>query len=75
MIEVLEGFPQNVIAFSAKGRVTKSDYDDVLIPKVKAALARQGKIRCYYELTSQFSGIEPGAVWEDFKLGMEHLSR
>ena len=44
MIEVLEGFPGNVIAFSAKGRVTKSDYDDVLIPKVKAALARQRKI-------------------------------
>jgi hypothetical protein len=75
MIEILEGFPDSVIAFAAKGRVTRNDYDDVLIPKLKEALARRKRVRCYYELGSSFAGIEAAAAWEDFKLGIEHLSR
>lgn len=75
MIEMLEGFPDGVVAAVAKGRVTKRDYDDVLIPAVAAALGRRQKIRCYYELGAQFSGMDTGAVWEDFRLGIESLSR
>ena len=29
----------------------------------------------YYETAADFSGIDPGAMWEDFKVGMEHLTR
>jgi hypothetical protein len=75
MIEHIEGFPDNVVALAAKGRLTKQDYDQVLIPQVEAALQRHPKIRLYYELGSQFSGIDPGAAWEDFRIGMEHLTR
>jgi hypothetical protein len=75
MIRILDGFPDNVVALAATGRVTKGDYDEVLIPKVNETLARQGKIRCYYEIGPEFSGFEPSAVWEDLKLGVEHLSR
>ena len=58
----------------ARGRVTRSDYDGVLIPKVREAFASHGKVRCYYELGAAFESIDPGAMWEDFKVGMEHLS-
>lgn len=75
MIEILEGFPDDVVAFAARGCVTKGDYDGVLIPKVRQALGRREKIRLYYELGPDFSGIEPGAAWEDLKLGMDYLSR
>lgn len=75
MIERLQGFPDTVVAISARGYVTRSDYERVLIPQVKQALDRHGKIRCYYELGADFSGFEPGAAWEDFKLGLEYLSR
>jgi hypothetical protein len=75
MIEVLKGFPDNVVAFVAESRVTKRDYDDVLIPTVSQALARHKKIRCYYELGSAFSGMDLGAVWEDAKVGFTHLAR
>ena len=33
MIKILEGFPDNVIAASAAGRVTRQDYEAVLIPQ------------------------------------------
>jgi SpoIIAA-like len=75
MIEIIEGFPDNVVGASAKGYVTKSDYDDVLIPKIEAAFKRHDRIRFYYELGPQFVGYEPGAMWEDFTLGFGHLGR
>lgn len=75
MIENIEGFPDNVIALIAKGQVTKKDYEQLVIPKVATALKRHDKIRLYYELGSQFSGIDAGAAWEDLKVGVEHLTR
>jgi hypothetical protein len=75
MIEPLKGFPKNVVAFACKGRVTKSDYETVLIPAVQEALQQQGKLRLYYQIGPEFSGIDSGAVWDDFKVGMEHIFR
>ena len=75
MIEVLQDFPENVIAFACKGHVTKRDYDTVLIPLVEKELKRHEKVRLYYQIGDDFSGIDPGAVWEDFKVGVEHLPR
>ena len=75
MIEHLSNFPDDVLAFVCKGRVTKADYDSVLVPAVVKALEKQKKIRLYYETSADFSGIDPGAMWEDFKVGVEHLTR
>ncbi|MFI5094025.1 MAG: STAS/SEC14 domain-containing protein [Candidatus Acidiferrum sp.] len=75
MIEALKGFPTKVLAFTCKGHVTKRDYETVLIPAVEEALKQKGKVRLYYQTDPDFSGIEPGAMWDDFKVGMEHLLR
>jgi len=75
MIEQLKNFPQNVLAFVCHGRVTKADYDAVLVPAVMKALERNERVRLYYETAADFAGMDPGAVWEDFRVGMEHLSR
>ena len=75
MIQYIEGFPDNVVALSGKGQVTKADYEQVVIPKTEAALRLHPKIRLYYELGPEFSGLDAGAAWEDFKVGMEHRTR
>ena len=75
MIERLPNFPEHVLAFVCKGRVTKGDYNSVLVPAVLRALERHRKVRLYYETAADFAEIDPGAVWEDFKVGMEHLTR
>ena len=75
MIRILSGFPENVVAVACEGRVTRKDYDDVLVPAVTDGLQRHEKLRLYYEITQQFSGIEAGAIWEDFRIGMAHLLR
>ena len=74
MIEMLEGFPDTVVAASARGQVTKKDYEDILVPKVEEAFRRHDKVRCYYELGAPFEGFDAGAMWEDFKVGVGHLA-
>lgn len=75
MIEALQGFPDNVVAVACKGQVTRYDYETVLEPAVEQALAQHDKVRVYYQIGADFTGFEPGAMWEDFKIGMGHLSR
>ena len=75
MIEVLDGFPEAVVAIVCKGRVTRRDYETVLVPAVEAALGKHDKVRLYYRIDPDFAGIAPGAMWEDFKVGMHHILR
>lgn len=75
MIELLKGFPGNVVAIACHGDVSKKDYDDVLIPAVEKALQSHDKVRLLYEVSRDFAGYDLGAAWEDFKTGMEHFSR
>jgi hypothetical protein len=75
MIEHLNDFPDNVLAFVCKGHVTKQDYDTVLVPAVADALKKNEKVRLYYETAGDFTGIDPTAVWTDFRVGMEHFTR
>jgi hypothetical protein len=74
MLEVIEGFPDNIIAVTARGQVSRGDYSDVLVPAVESAFRRHQNVRCYYELGRDFSGMDSGAVWEDFKIGVEHIA-
>ena len=49
MIELLKGFPDNVVAAACQGQITKNDYDTVLVPAVEKALKSHDKVRFYYE--------------------------
>ena len=75
MIEAVKGFPTKVLVFSWKGHVTKHDYENVLIPAIEEALRQEGKIRLYCLIDTEFYGFEHGAVWDDFKVGMDNLLR
>lgn len=74
MIETLEGFPANVVAVRGHGRISGADYENVLVPAVEKALAAHDKVRVYYEIADDFEGYAPAAMWEDFSVGMKHLT-
>ncbi len=74
MIEALAGFPDNVLAFSSQGRVTKADYENILVPAVRSILQRHSKVRLYYETEGEGLSIEPSAIWEDVTLGLEAIA-
>ena len=80
MIKLLPNLPDNTIGLTGSGRVTASDYEEVLIPAVEAALKnhkkhkKHNKLRPICELGSDFTGCAPGAIWDDMKLGVAHRS-
>jgi hypothetical protein len=74
MIEMLQDLPDNALGFVAKGTVTANDYETVIIPAVEALFTQQDKVRLLYHLGPDFSGFEAGAMWDDMKIGMKHLS-
>jgi len=74
MIEMLTGLAENVIGFSAHGTITAEDYERHIVPAVGQALQKSGKLRLLYQLGEDFDGFEAGALWEDAKVGLSHLS-
>ncbi|MGC2411761.1 MAG: STAS/SEC14 domain-containing protein [Stellaceae bacterium] len=68
MIEIIEGLPENVVGLVVKGRMTKADCSEVLVPAIENALEWHHRLRLYYEIRSRY----PGAAWEDITLASEH---
>jgi hypothetical protein len=68
MIERIDDMPVGTIGFRASGKLTKSDYRDVLEPVLRGA-AEAGEIRMLFVLTD-FDGVEPAAGIEDLKTGL-----
>jgi hypothetical protein len=74
MLSIIQGMPDNVVAVNASGKVTGEDYDNVLIPAIEDKLKQQAKIRLLYVLGPDFSGFTAGAMWDDAKIGIRHLT-
>lgn len=74
MIEIIPDMSENVVAVSAKGKVTGEDYDNVLIPAIEDSLLRNKRIRVLYQLGPDFSGFTAEAMWGDAKVGIRHLT-
>ena len=71
MINELKDLPNGVIGFEAKGKIDASDYRGVVLPALKRAVAA-GEVRFVIVLTD-FEGMSGRAMWEDLKMGVEHL--
>jgi len=71
MIELVHGLPGNVVGITTRGRVTRGEFEDVLLPAMDEALRRYEKVRLYYEIGSRY----PGAGWETGDIGVHKLER
>ena len=71
--EVMSGFPPDVLAVAAHGKITRQDYEDVLIPQFEDKLLRQGVVKLLLVFGEDFAGYSPGAAWDDAKFGFLHL--
>ena len=71
MINELTGLPEGVIGFEASGKIAAEDYRDVILPSLEQA-AKQGDVR-FLIVMRDFDGISGGAIWQDLKIGIEHL--
>jgi hypothetical protein len=71
LLTFIEGLPPDVLAIKATGKITHTDYQDKLIPKAEALMAK-GPIRMLYVVDQDFSGFELEALWDDSKFGLKH---
>jgi SpoIIAA-like len=74
MLERISGLPDNVLGITAKGEVTGADYETVLIPAVEEMLVNRERIRFMYQLGDEFTGFDAKAIWDDAKVGLQHLA-
>jgi hypothetical protein len=71
MIKELSGMPTGVIGFEASGMLHAEDYRDVVLPALEQA-ALAGEVR-FLIVMREFAGMTGGALWEDLRIGIEHL--
>ncbi len=74
MLQRILGLPDNVLGIEAKGVVSGSDYETVLIPAVERMIIQHSNIRFLYHLGEDFSGFDAKALWDDAKIGLQHLN-
>jgi hypothetical protein len=73
MMQELSNLPAGVIGFEASGKIRAEDYRDVVLPALERAAAT-GEVR-FVIVMRDFDGMSGGAVWEDLKVGFEHLRK
>lgn len=72
MLEILEGFEPSTIALRASGEVTREDYHDILIPRVKEILEEYDKVNCMMLITDGTT-YTAGALATDAAFGLSHM--
>ena len=71
MIKELSDLPPGVIGFEVTGKLQAEDYRDVVLPALERA-AVGGEVR-FVIVIPEFGGMSGGALWQDLKVGVEHL--
>jgi hypothetical protein len=71
MIKEITDLPDGVIGFETQGKLHAEDYRDVVLPALERA-AKSGQVR-FLIVIPDFGGMSGGALWQDLKMGVEHL--
>lgn len=74
MLEAMTGLPPGVLGFEVDGVLHADDYRDLLLPAVEEVIRRGEKVRIVL-VFSRFDGLSGGALWQDLKMGVDHLTR
>jgi hypothetical protein len=65
--------PDTAVGFTAQGTIHAEDYKDTLIPAIGELIAQKGRARVLLVLGPEWEGYSAGAMFDDVKLGLEHL--
>lgn len=74
MIQILNDLPEHVIGFRASGKVTKEDYDKILMPAVYEQSKKFNKINFLLWLDTDISNYTFGAWVDDALVGLKHFT-
>lgn len=74
MIDILTDLPPHVIGFRATGKVSKQDYEEVLMPAVDNQAKLFKKINFLLLIDTDISNYTLGAWMDDALIGLKHFS-
>jgi SpoIIAA-like len=72
MFNIMPESQGKIIGLRATGKLTDQDYKEILLPSLEALIMQHGKIRLLCFIDEGFTGLEPGAFWEDAKFFFPH---
>jgi hypothetical protein len=70
----IAGLPEDVIGLDFRGLITSQDYSVTLVPLVQDKLKNHNKIKLICVLGDYFDGYSAGAIWDDVRFGLGHLT-
>jgi hypothetical protein len=75
MITVMKDIPAYVAGFTASGEITKTDYENVLVPRIEEVYKAHGHIHFLFELRTDVGNFTTAAWWKDLMIGLRHFSK
>ena len=75
MIQKMTGLPDYVAGFTARGKVTRDDYTQVVNPEIERVLQQHGHIHFLLELQTGTGNFTAGAWMSDALIGLKHLTK
>ncbi|MCB2193565.1 MAG: STAS/SEC14 domain-containing protein [Deltaproteobacteria bacterium] len=72
MLELMPQSTEAAVAVQARGKLTDTDYQQVLIPRLREMIAKQGKARIMMVMGPEFRGWEARGAWDDASFGLKH---
>jgi hypothetical protein len=73
MLERMRDLPAAIDGVRATGELTVDDYERIVRPLLEEARRDGRRLRFFYELAPDFTGLTPAAAWEDLRLGLRFL--
>ncbi|SEG47983.1 SpoIIAA-like [Halpernia humi] len=73
MITKIPQTPENIVAFKASGEITKKDYENCVIPEIKAKVNQFHELNFLFYLDSTLGDFSLGAMVEDAAIGIKNL--
>ena len=75
MITIIPDTPENVAAFHAHGEITKEDFENLVIPHVKAKVNIYDELNYLLFLDTDLDNFTLGAWFQDMLLGIKNLTK
>lgn len=75
MIQILPQSHDNILAVKGEGRLTREDYEDVLIPRLQSLVEENPKARFLFYMDEDFKGWDPVAAWHYTRFGLKHRNQ
>jgi hypothetical protein len=75
MLQFIKDLPDYVVGIRAIGEVDKSDYTEVLIPRMEELVKREGEINYLLVLETGVQNFTAASWWQDFKFGLKNFTK